>query len=342
MRLFSEESSLVPQAKGQPPLALPWLNYKVAKKLLSKALSRLVLTQQGLVPQSEHTEPGNARNLEEVCSFFAMLEASLAEIDSAFRVHADRILRHHQLAKALSLIQKSSSGKTTKSTSTGCGLPRWQETKVLVTCHGLSLQAATQLANSALQVATWAELNAVAMNKIMKKFDKRLAVFCGSCSDFKQEQYHKHAFLQGPSLIELRCCCKMGAPVVCQPWLSTVATPRPLEEVPTSCPVCLGAFVEPLGLPCGHCLCRQCHTSMTSNTDKADAACPLCRGPCGDGPVPMQQLSELVHTLRPDEWAERKKDVVADEATKRHDREQKLKALPPNSRLMCMSMDILS
>lgn len=313
MRLFSEQSALV----------LPWLNYKVAKKELSKAEIRL---QQ----QMDHDEAGNLRNIKEVVAFFAVLRTSLAEVDAAFREHAAGILQRKHLAKALSLLQPHGRWRAPGSTSVW-----WHEAKVRFTCHGLSLQTATLLTNSAFQVVTWAELNAVAMHKILKKFDKRLAKFCGTCINFRQEQYQLRAFLQGPMVSELRCCCRLGKALVRQHWLSPVAMPNLLEKVPTSCPVCFSLFVEPLGLPCGHCLCRCCHTGLTIKAPKLAATCPLCRAPCGTVPVPMRHLAELAQNVRHNEQTS---EMKAEEAARRLERQ--FKSLPPSAKLVCATMEI--
>ena len=66
------------------------------------------------------------------------------------------------------------------------------------------LNSLINLAHLPRNLAKWAELNAVAVHKILKKFDKRLASFSGASSSFRQEQYQSHAFLQGPMVIELR------------------------------------------------------------------------------------------------------------------------------------------
>mmetsp|Transcript_35836 Transcript_35836/g.65074 ORF Transcript_35836/g.65074 Transcript_35836/m.65074 type:complete len:498 (-) Transcript_35836:18-1511(-) len=48
-----------------------------------------------------------------------------------------------------------------------------------------------------------------------------------------------------------------------------------LEEVLT-CPCCLCIFRQPIGLPCGHSLCRGCYVRVSSQPNGA-RRCPLCR-----------------------------------------------------------------
>lgn len=48
-----------------------------------------------------------------------------------------------------------------------------------------------------------------------------------------------------------------------------------LEEVLT-CPCCLSIFRQPIGLPCGHSLCRGCYVRVSSQPSAA-RRCPLCR-----------------------------------------------------------------
>eukprot|EP00930_Biecheleria_cincta_P054545 TRINITY_DN4075_c0_g1_i1.p1 TRINITY_DN4075_c0_g1~~TRINITY_DN4075_c0_g1_i1.p1 ORF type:complete len:604 (-),score=64.05 TRINITY_DN4075_c0_g1_i1:301-2112(-) len=48
-----------------------------------------------------------------------------------------------------------------------------------------------------------------------------------------------------------------------------------LEEVLT-CPCCLSIFRQPIGLPCGHSLCRGCYVRVSSQPSTA-RRCPLCR-----------------------------------------------------------------
>jgi len=48
-----------------------------------------------------------------------------------------------------------------------------------------------------------------------------------------------------------------------------------LEEVLT-CPCCLSIFRQPIGLPCGHSLCRGCYVRVSSQPNTS-RRCPLCR-----------------------------------------------------------------
>lgn len=345
IRLFSEQSLTTIGPKCRISLAqLPWLKYKLAKKEIGKALNRIQNKddEEWEVPDERSpsaSEPQDTCTLEEVGGFFAMLNQSLADIDDAFREIAGHILHHNNLAKALTLLQSQARTKTSSIASA-----RWNETKVFLSCNGLSPKAATVLADSAFRLTTWAELNATATHKILKKFDKRLGKFCGAhtiCNDYRQKLYDKHAFLQGPMVVELRSCCSLGQPMLDQSWLVPVAVPS-LLEVPKSCPVCFGVFLEPVGLPCGHCLCRHCHTALTKKVSPAAATCPLCRTPCVGEPLPMRHLSALVQTEHRNEWTEQKGDVKAEETSQRQEREKQLKSLPASSRLMCMSMDMLN
>jgi len=51
--------------------------------------------------------------------------------------------------------------------------------------------------------------------------------------------------------------------------------PVPLDEI-LSCPICLAIFEHPVGLPCGHSLCRRCYRALVSQPQEC-RRCPLCR-----------------------------------------------------------------
>jgi len=51
--------------------------------------------------------------------------------------------------------------------------------------------------------------------------------------------------------------------------------PVPLDEI-LSCPICLAIFAHPVGLPCGHSLCRSCYRALVSQPQEC-RRCPLCR-----------------------------------------------------------------
>jgi len=287
---------------GSPLTTLPWLEYKLAKKKLKR------------IDDSRVDE------------FFVLLAGNLERIDVAFQARAALIFKHCQLPRALSFLRSQCK-------SGGRGTAWMHDAMARVSCHGLSQQAALRLAEIARHIEAWAQLNAVGLRKIMKKFEKRFPAASAASIAFKQEQHQSRAFLQGPLVMELRSCCLLSDPVV-RPQLASVMSLSP-EVVPMSCPVCFDVFVDPLGLPCGHCICGRCHDRLKATTT---AVCPVCRLPCGKAAVAMPHLSELVRTELRGEYTELKKELKAEDLVRRIEHERQLRALPANAQFMISAL----
>jgi len=329
-------------------LCLPWLKYKQAKKALAKAVRNL---------------PTNPVDTSFASEFFEILNANLEEIDAAFRQHAAQILDHSKLPKALTMLRAKQDlepqiigRKKPRNTTVAVAcsfVSRVKEAHMLFACHGIGTQAATTLAESAVQIAMWAEMNTIGLRKITKKFEKACAGHgLSPTADFKQDQYRKRAFLQGSVAIELKSCSQLASSIVRSPRISPSNAPcveENSEELQLSCPLCLAVLYHPLGLPCGHALCQGCHNSFkrtlgsnTAGADKKGTSCHVCRIPYTSVPVRMPYLEQLVQTVRSHEWVTRDKEEKLDEENRRREKEKQLQALNPNARMMCSLMDQLN
>ncbi|XP_042562098.1 E3 ubiquitin-protein ligase TRIM35-like [Clupea harengus] len=79
-----------------------------------------------------------------------------------------------------------------------------------------------------------------------------------------------------------------------------VSMASPLE-VDLSCPVCLGLFLDPLLLSCGHSFCRSCLEESWREQGEEEQRCPLCRRRSSrERPPPNVALRNISEAFRKD------------------------------------------
>ncbi|XP_062211947.1 probable E3 ubiquitin-protein ligase BAH1-like 1 [Phragmites australis] len=177
-------------------------------------------------------------------------------------------------------------------------------------------------------------MNAIAIRKILKKYDKIHGSVSGR--DFKSKMQTEHIeLLQSPWLIELgafhlNCddtdadepggffkngffknfsCDLTGA----QPLLAMTISETLKYEYSLTCPVCLDTLFNPYALGCGHLFCKACACGAASvyifqgvKSAPLEAKCPVCRavGVFGHA-VHMTELELLLKTRDKDYWRQR-------------------------------------
>ncbi|PON76235.1 Cdk-activating kinase assembly factor [Parasponia andersonii] len=178
---------------------------------------------------------------------------------------------------------------------------------------------------------TYATINAVAIRKILKKYDK---VHCSMKGQkFRLEAQVKDLdLLKSPWLFELMAFhinlrenkdeTKDSFPVLfdCllhmdgeKPHLLVTLFSSISLNLDLTCPVCLETVFDPISLSCSHIFCYMCACSVASVTTvdglkNADpkSKCPICRQlGVFKGAVHLDELSMLLSRSLPEYWEER-------------------------------------
>ncbi|XP_072951794.1 probable E3 ubiquitin-protein ligase BAH1-like 1 [Typha angustifolia] len=172
-------------------------------------------------------------------------------------------------------------------------------------------------------------MNAIAIRKILKKYDKIHGSVNGR--EFKTKLRAKHIeLLQSPWLIELgafylnfngsdggepgeffrKFSCDLNDD---QPAMTMSISDTLKYEYSLNCAVCLDTLFNPYALSCGHLFCKSCACSSASvllfqglKTASQGAKCPICRavGVYNDA-VQMTELDLLLKNRCKDYWKER-------------------------------------
>lgn len=199
--------------------------------------------------------------------------------------------------------------------STAAHIPRWKRDlsvrlrmlRVRATCLARAslgnAELAIALAEEAATLLRWADLNALAVTKIAKKVGKCFG--SSRAAEFLSAVRRSREFMQGPRLVELRSCEKLLAGIR-KEESSPQSKESPGEHscaddgdaLPTSCPSCLDVLFDPVGLGCGHVLCRQYshHHAQSSFGHGSLFHCPLCRKESLSAPAGLPMLNELVRS----------------------------------------------
>ncbi|XP_076915863.1 E3 ubiquitin-protein ligase NLA-like [Bidens hawaiensis] len=215
----------------------------------------------------------------------------------------------------------------------------WCTHKLQRNNHGALIQQGNDLVGYAL-------INAIAMRKILKKYDKIHGSNQGEAFRSRVQSMHTE-ILQSPWLYELiafhinltETKGKMGNRAELfercgiifddgKPSLSCHLSHAVTLEIDLTCSVCLDTVFDPVCLTCGHIFCFLCACKSGSvtivdglKTTKPTAKCPLCReARVYHGSLHLDELNILLSKSCPKYWEERHKTERAERIrqTKEH------------------------
>ncbi|XP_059436200.1 probable E3 ubiquitin-protein ligase BAH1-like 1 [Corylus avellana] len=172
-------------------------------------------------------------------------------------------------------------------------------------------------------LVTYALINAVAIRKILKKYDK--VHYSNQGQAFKSQAQSKHIeILQSPWLCELMAFhinlreSKVKSVLfegcnLTQPSLTCELFHFVKVNIDLTCSICLDTVFDPVALPCSHIFCYMCACSAASVTivdglkaAEPKAKCPLCReAGVYEGAVHLDQLNILLSRSCPKYWEAR-------------------------------------
>ncbi|XP_022954093.1 probable E3 ubiquitin-protein ligase BAH1-like 1 [Cucurbita moschata] len=190
--------------------------------------------------------------------------------------------------------------------------------------HSVLIQEGNELVNYAM-------MNAIAVRKILKKYDKIHYSKQGQTFKSKAQSYHVE-ILQSPWLSELiafhinlketkhkserissafeKCSLAItdGSPSLTCELFDSVKL-----DIDLTCSICLETVFDPVSLACGHIFCYMCACSAASVTivnglksANPKAKCPLCReAGVYEGAIHLEELSILLHRSCPEYWEKR-------------------------------------
>ncbi|GFP85599.1 E3 ubiquitin-protein ligase bah1 [Phtheirospermum japonicum] len=195
-------------------------------------------------------------------------------------------------------------------------------------------------------LVNYAIFNAIAMRKILKKYDK--VHYSKQGQAFKSQAHRMHIeILQSPWLCELMAfhinlrTSKVNsrtAPVLlegCSLILNDAKPSLHCElfdsvklDTDLTCSICLETLFDPVSLTCGHIFCYLCACKAASVTivdglkaAKPDNKCPICReGGVYEGAVHLEEMHIMLRRSCPGYWKERRKSEKRErvQQTKEH------------------------
>ncbi|EXC03806.1 putative E3 ubiquitin-protein ligase BAH1-like 1 [Morus notabilis] len=175
----------------------------------------------------------------------------------------------------------------------------------------------------------YAAMNAIAIRKILKKYDKVHSSENGK--NFRSKLQSEHIeLLQSPWLIELGAFClnlngsddrelhEISGQFSCDLNAMPPVMKMPLPDsrnldYDLTCAICLDTVFNPYALTCGHLFCKSCACSAASvlifqglKNASQEAKCPICReAGVYTKAVHMLELDLLVKRRCKDYWTER-------------------------------------
>lgn len=203
--------------------------------------------------------------------------------------------------------------------------------KYILMLKGKSKRNHTTLIHEGRDLVTYALINAVAIRKILKKYDKIHYSKQGQLFKSQAQTMHKE-ILQSPWLIELMAlhinlretkdksrkattlfngCCltfKDGKPSLACELFDSIKI-----DIDLTCSICLDTVFDPVSLTCGHIFCYSCACSAASVTivdglkaTHSKEKCPMCReAGVYEGAVHLEELNILLGKSCKEYWEER-------------------------------------
>jgi len=168
-------------------------------------------------------------------------------------------------------------------------------------CFGshLAQEELLELESKSRHVLEWAQLNAVAVRKTLKKLLKKQPSMHEEIRSFECKKFTRCAFARSPILMELNILRgiiqALGKDEDVQPLLTTESSDN------LTCPICMDKFYKPVALRCGHLFCKGCFEDAQRQND----TCPLCRDPHHDRTRDMPFLDQCARTADPTAWKQR-------------------------------------
>ncbi|KAI4329766.1 hypothetical protein MLD38_028114 [Melastoma candidum] len=285
------------------PKQLPVVGFKNLKKILKKCSGQSRPAHRpGCDPSPQASFPSHCS----VCdgTFFPSLLQEMSAVVDCFNNRAQKLLEAHLASGFM---------------------------KCIIWLKGNRRGDLVSLMQEGRDLVTYALVNAIAIRKILKKYDKIHLSTQGQA--FKSQAQSMHIeILKSPWLCELMACqinlretnanSGEGTPLFegCslvfnnnKPSLSCEVLGLVKLEVDLTCSICLDTVFDPVSLACGHIFCYMCACSAASVTivdglkaAKSKEKCPLCReSRVYEGTVHLDELNMLLGRSCPDYWEER-------------------------------------
>lgn len=178
------------------------------------------------------------------------------------------------------------------------------------------------------KLVSYVHMNALAIRKILKKYDKVHLSRKGRAFKSRLQTMHVE-LLQSPWMIELiafhlnlkeNACASPEMFAHCsynfessKPTISCTLSDSVVIEIDLTCSICLEMVFDPVSLRCGHIFCNSCARSAASVPTVAglksadrNAKCPLCRqARVYEDAVHLTELGTLISTRCKDYWENR-------------------------------------
>ncbi|KAL6214875.1 hypothetical protein ACLB2K_014307 [Fragaria x ananassa] len=249
---------------------LPEVGFKKLKKILKKC--RKDFHSEDDINNLAVHDPRTCPDHCPVCdgSFFPSLLNEMSDVVGFFNQKAQKLLEYH-LASGFRKYMLLFKGKPQ-----GNHVALIEEGKDLV---------------------TYALINAIAIRKILKKYDK--IHYSKQGQAFNRER-------------DRRCGCSLTMNDE-KPTLTCELFDSVKVDIDLTCSICLDTVFDPVALTCGHIFCYMCACSAASVTivDGLNAAeskekCPLCReAKVYQGAVHLEELSILISRSCREYWEQR-------------------------------------